>query len=187
VSGPKVIYDYDPKNLPRALLKAIGQAIAAGSQTEAIISMAIMGCLGIDAEYGYAVTTHMTLPHKYDVLKSVAEIRLTNPADLDSLDTLLANIEKALGKRHLVAHDGWCRNPHTNETFRSHIRARGSLQAELIPVTAQSVEKDALFIYDAGMELMEFVQQHGLIPSIPGLRPRGHKTKAARKKRRERG
>ena len=62
MSGPKVIYDYDPQNLPCELLKAIGQAIAAGSQTEAIISMAIMGCLGIDAEYGMAVTTHMALP-----------------------------------------------------------------------------------------------------------------------------
>ena len=72
----------------------------------------------------------MTLPLKFDVLKSVAEIRLTNPTDLDSLDTLLANIDKALGKRHSVAHDGWCRNPHTNETFRSHIRARGSVQVK---------------------------------------------------------
>jgi hypothetical protein len=145
--------------------------------------MAIMGCLGVDAEYGMAVTTHMALPLKVQVLKSVAEIKLNNPDDLDTLDTLLTNIENALGKRHSVAHDGWCRNPATNETFRTKITARGSLQAELVPVTAASVEKDAKVIHDAGMALAIFVQEQGLIPPIPSARPRGHKTKAARKKK----
>lgn len=59
---PPKEFDFDPRNLPHEIWEAIGFAILCGSQTENILGMAIGGCLGIDAEYAMAVTTHMTLP-----------------------------------------------------------------------------------------------------------------------------
>jgi hypothetical protein len=180
---PKVIYDYDPRNLPRKLVAAIGRLIAAGSQTETAINIAIMGCLGLDSEYGMAVTTHMALPLKFHVLKSVAEIRLHSPDSLDDLDKILDEIDTALGKRHDAAHDQWCLHPDTKETYRTKIKARGSVAGELIPVSVHAVEADALAVYESGMKLIDFVMRHDLTPPVAPLRPRGHKTKAARKKR----
>jgi len=54
-------YDFDPHNLPQELLAAIGLALTSYAQTERLIQDAIAGCLGIDVEYGAAVTIHMAI------------------------------------------------------------------------------------------------------------------------------
>ena len=183
---PTKEYDFDPRNLPQDLLAAIGLAITCASQTESVLEMAIGGCLGLDSEYTLAASTHMTLPLKFSVLRSAAEIRIDSLDDLDQLDILLDNIDRALGKRHNLAHDGWCRDPHTSTLFRTKYVARTRLQGDLIPVTVDSVREDAKAIYDAGMALMTFLAIRHLMPPIPAQpRPREHKSKAARKKRRE--
>jgi hypothetical protein len=179
-------FDFDPRNLPADLLQAIGLAIACGAQTESVISMAIGGCLGLDVEYAAATTTHMTLPLKFSVLRSAAEIRIDDLDDLDELDRLIDEVDKALGKRHEIAHANWCSDPETNELFRVKQVARARVDAERIPMTAASIKDDAAVIYQAGMDLMSFIGTRGLMPRIPTqIRPRAHKSKAARKKRRK--
>jgi hypothetical protein len=175
--------DFDPNNLPKEFLQAIGLAIACGAQTESVVSMAIGGCLGVDAEYAMATTTHMTLPLKFSVLKSVAEIRIDDLDDLDELDRLLDNVDKALGKRHEVAHASWCRNEDTGELFRVKQAARTRLEVDRAPVTSKEIAVDAAMIYAAGMALMTFIGARKLLPPIPPMRPRGHKSRTARKKR----
>jgi hypothetical protein len=69
-------YDFDPRNLPRDLLAAIGLMTSSAAQNEHCVEAAIAGCLGVDVEYGSAVTTHMTAPLRNSVLRSVAEIRM---------------------------------------------------------------------------------------------------------------
>ena len=56
---------------------------------------------------------------------------------------------------------------------------------DLLPMSIKRVERDALFVYDAGMKLMDFLLRRDLAPAAPKFRPRDHKSKAARKKRRE--
>ena len=90
-------YDFDPRNLPEEFLTQIGLAITCASQTEDMFAMAIMGCAGLDSEYGGAVTTHMTMPLKFSVLRSVAEIRL-EVGQLDQLDDLLEDVDAAMNK-----------------------------------------------------------------------------------------
>jgi hypothetical protein len=182
---PTKEYDFDPRNLPQELLAAIGLAVASASQTESIVAEAIGGCLGIDAEYALALTTHMTLPLKFSILRSVAEIRIDDLNDLDELDALLSNVDLALGKRHAIAHDGWCKDPDTGQLLRTKTVARMRLEAEFIPVTIAGVMADAEFIHRSGLALMTFIYARNLLPHLPAQpRPRGHKSKAARKKRR---
>jgi len=179
-------FDYDPHNLPRSLLEAIGLAIACGAQTEMAISMAIGGCLGLDVGYTAAATTHMTLPLKFSVLRSAAEIRIDDLDDLDTLDELLDAADKALGKRHEIAHARWCRDPDNGALFREKQVARTRVEAERIPITAYAIKADAEVIYQAGMDLVSFLAQRDLMPPIPAqILPRAHKSKAARKKRRK--
>lgn len=182
--SPNTVYDFDPRNLPSELLNAIGLAVASFAQTEKILEMAIAGCLGVDAEYGGAVTTHMPSPLRFSVLKSVAEIRIDDLDVLDELDKQLQELEAAFNKRNDLMHNQWARDPDSNNIFIVKEKARTRYEMESLPMTIDGVEGDALFIYQAGMNFMSFLMKKGLLPSFPPSRPRGHKSKAARKKRR---
>jgi hypothetical protein len=186
MSGTFKEYDFDPRNLPQKLLAAIGLMTASAAQTENCVDTAIAGCLGIDVEYGQAVTTHMTAPLRDSVLRSAAEIRIDDLDALDELDALLDTINEAFKKRNAVVHHAWCRDPETNAVFTVKETARTRVETDLLPMSVDSVERDALFVYQAGMDLYSFLMRHSLFPPFqPADRFRGHKSKAARKKRRE--
>jgi hypothetical protein len=156
------------------------------SQTENIVQLAISACLGVEAHYSAAVTTHMTAPLRDHVLRSVAQIRIDNLDALDDLDNLLDNINSAFTKRNLYVHHALARDYDTNQCFIAKTESRGQLESELIPVTVDQIKADADIIREAGLNLMTFLQRNGLelrFPAQPVYR--GHKTKAARKKRRK--
>lgn len=69
-------YDFDPRNLPKELLAAIGLATASASQTESLVEMAIDGCASLAVEFTAPTTTHMAAPLRDSVLRSAAEIRI---------------------------------------------------------------------------------------------------------------
>jgi hypothetical protein len=183
---PTKVYDYDPHNLPPDVLQAIGLIAACSAQNEYIIKQGIGGCLGLDIEYTDAVTTHMSSPHRNDVLRAVAEIKIDSLDDLDALDILLDTINEGFKKRNGYVHHGWCRDPQTNECFTAQVTARGRVEVELVPIAVQGIIKDADFIYDAGMALYTFLSERDLLPPVPAKpRPRAHKSKAAPKARRK--
>lgn len=179
-------YDFDPRNLPQELLAAIGMMTASAAQTESVVEDAIAGCLGVDSEYGAATTTHMAMPLRFSVLRSVAEIRIDDLDDLDELDALLELIEESFNKRNAVVHHAWCRDPETNKIFTVRTTSRARFEIQLIEMSVNHVKRDALFVYRAGMELQTFLSSRSLLPSLPPEgRLRGHKSKAARKARRK--
>jgi len=179
-------YDFDPRNLPQDLLAAIGLMTASAAQTEGCIEAAIAGCLGVDFEYGKGLTTHMTAPLRDSVLRSVAEIRIDDLDALDRLDELLDAINEAYSKRNAVVHHAWCRDPDTDAVFTHKETSRARYESDLIPMSVDQVKSDALFVYQAGMDLYSFLLARDLLPTFPPEgRFRGHKSKAARKKRRE--
>jgi hypothetical protein len=185
--APIKIFDFDPRNLPQDLLAAIGLATASAAQTESFIQEAIGGCLEIDVEYAAAVTTHMNAPLRDSVLRSVAEIRIDDLDDLDELDRLLDQINVAFSKRNGLAHHTWCRDPDDGRVFTVKQTSRTRLEMDLIEMTVNHVKSDALFIYNAGVDLQKFLSTRGLLPTFPPERPRGHKSKAARAARRKAG
>jgi hypothetical protein len=183
---PVKVYDFDPHNLPPDVLQAIGLITACSAQNEYIINQGIGGCLGVDIEYTDAVTTHMTSPHRDNVLRAVAEIKIDSLDDLDALDILLDTIDEGFRKRNGYVHRSWCRDPQTNECFTVQITARGRVEVGLAPMSVEEIVKDADFIYDAGIALHTFLSERGLLPPVPAKpRPRAHKSKAARKARRK--
>ena len=180
------VYDWNPLNLPPNALAAIGRVTACYAQTERILQQAIAGCAGVDFEYGLAITTHMPMPLRLSVLRSVAEIRIDDLDALDELDDLLERFETATQKRNSVAHNDWCRDPETNALFTMKTTSRARLEGDLLPMSVDHIESDALFIYQIGLDIYVFLQKHGLIPPMPDVpRPRHHKSKAARKMRRK--
>jgi hypothetical protein len=183
---PSKIYDFDPRNLSQELLAAIGLMTTSAAQTEGCVEAAIAGCLKVDFEYGKAITTHMSVPLRDSVLRSVAEIKIDNLDTLDELDRLLDTINEAYAKRNAIVHHAWCRDPDTGAVFTHKETSRARFESDLIPMSVNQVKRDALFVYDAGMALYTFLIVQKLLPSFPpDGRFRGHKSKAARKKRRE--
>jgi hypothetical protein len=179
-------YDFDPHNLPQDMLAAIGLVTACSAQTEWIVEQGIAGCLGIDFEYGAAVTTHMAAPLRDHVLRAVAEIKIDDLDDLDQLDDLLDAINTAFAKRNAYAHHSWCRDPRTNRCFSINTTARGRVETALIPISVSGIVRDAMAIYEAGMRLRAFLSSRQLLPPFsPQPRSRAHKSKALRKKRRK--
>ena len=80
---PETIYDFDPRNLPADFLESIGLCVTCAAQTQYMLEAAIWGCLGLDTEFGMAITTHMPQPLRISTLKAAAEIRLDDPDLLD--------------------------------------------------------------------------------------------------------
>lgn len=185
MTEPKKIYDFDPRNLPDDILAAIGLSVACASQTQYLLEGAIWGCLGLDTEYGMAVTTHMAQPLRISTLKAAAEIRLNSPELLDELDALIERLEQAISTRNNYSHQSWALDPETGEVFTAKVSARGSVSTDLIPQSADKIKSEARAIYDTGMALWMFLYTNNLVAPVPTLRPRGHKTKAARKKRKK--
>jgi hypothetical protein len=178
--------DFNPYSLPPAFLKAIGLVTATTGQTENQIEGFIAGCLGIDVEYGMAVTLHMTMPQRFSVSRAAAEIRIDDLDALDELDNLLDRAEKAFERRNGVVHHQWSFEPSTGRVFLVKESARKRVESDVIEMTLKELNETAKDMYDVGMSLYGFSKKHGLLPSFPaGLRPRHHKSRAARKKRRE--
>jgi hypothetical protein len=180
-----VEYDYDPRNLPREILAAIGLIATCSSQTEGIVEMVIGGCLGVTVEYAASVTSHMNAPMRDRTLRAAAEIRLDDLDALDELDRILDAVNAAFSKRNLYLHKMIGADP-KGKIFATSITARGSVDVEIIPLTADIIRKDAMAIYAAGMDLISFMGKYKLTPKFPSEpRSRAHKTKAARKKRKQ--
>lgn len=183
---PTAVYDYDPRNVPQGILLAIGLVTTCTAQTESMVENGIGGCLGIEVDFSAALTTHMNAPLRDHILRACAELRIDDLDDLDELDRLLDNVNKAFEKRNKYVHNPYCMKSETGQCFISTMTARGSLDAELVPITAEEIKADAVFIYEAGINLMGFLGPRGLMPSFPkARRERMHKTRAARKKRRK--
>ena len=181
------ILDFEPQNLPQDILAALGLMSASASNTESIVEMAIAGMLNLDGEQGWAVTAHMPSPLRMSVLKSAAEIKLTQAKALDELDVLLENIKTTAGARNEMVHGSWCRVPSTGEVRLINQEARTHVSVSSRPVTVDEIKLKAVAIYDAGIDLMRFLIALELVPALPRSRERGTNTpqsrKAARKKR----
>lgn len=179
-------FDFNPYSLPPGVVQAIGLVSAISAQTENVLEQIGAGCLGIDFEYGMAVTSHMSMPQRFSLIRSAAEIRIDDLDALDELDDLLDRAEKAFEARNGIVHHEWCVEPATRHVFRLEKTARKRVESDVVHVTDAEIQKVALELYEVGMVIYEFATRLNLLPAIPPHpRPRYHKSRAQRKKRRE--
>lgn len=162
--NPSVIYDFDPRNLPPEFLRAVGLVAMASAQTEHVVETFI-GCLaGVDNLETLAITAHMGGPLKDHVAGALIELNAVTAAIVDDVDDLLEAIEAALKKRNTLVHSPLMRHPDTGQVFSWRLKARGSLQLGLVPITVAEIEEDAAEIYEAGMALMQFQIDNRIMP-----------------------
>ncbi|HBR67898.1 MAG TPA: hypothetical protein DEA55_00805 [Rhodospirillaceae bacterium] len=183
---PKIIWDFDPRNLPPKFLQAVGLLAGASAQTEHVLGKFIGGLLGIDAIQALALTSNMTIPLKERVIRALAELRAPDLQELDKIDDLIDAAIAAFEKRNTVLHNPFMIHPETEEIFSHRLRVKGSLHLELKVITIEEIEQDAITLYEIGMRIMEFIDSRGLFPPIPikPLRKAPNRGKEAREKRR---
>lgn len=175
------LLDFDPSSLPQDYLAAIGLMSAAASSTDSIVGMAIAGMLGIDGEQGYAVTCHMSAPLRASVLKSAAEIVISNRYALDDLDERLEAIKRATEARNEIVHSSWAVRPSDKAVLLVQQEARTHVLISSRPVTVDEIKSKAVALYDSGMSLMQFIMSLDKVPALPRDRERGVNTPKARK------
>ena len=180
------VYDFNPNNLPADYLKAIGLVIACASQTEEIMRNFMGVLLGVDNIETIALGTHMSLPMKDDIIRAVLELNAPSASAVDEVDDILDGIREAMQLRNIVAHNEFAIHPDNGGIYSLRTTARGSLQAEFKPVTAQELLDTAEQIYRAGMALQEYMMKSGLGPRFregPLREPlnRGRKARQARR------
>ena len=185
---PSIIYDFDPNNLPKEYLEAIGLVIACASQTDVVMRDFVGALLKIDNAETVALGTHMSVPMKDDIIRSLTELNAPSASEVDEIDDLLDEIRDAFVMRNAIAHNGFAIHPESGEVLVMSEKARGSLQVELSPITVDQIRLGASRIYDAGMNLMTFMASRGIGPSFreTPIREALKRKKKARAERRDR-
>jgi len=186
-SEPKIVFDFDPHNLPEGYLEAVGLVAMAAAQTEDSMKDLLGGLLGIDNVDTLAVATHMSFPLKDQIIRALAELRADQAAFVDSLDDLLDTVKEAMDRRNVLVHNPLMLNPETNEVFSHRLKARGSLQLELKPITVDEIEQDAALIYEVGLSIIQFMNAFEIeyrYRQTPLMEPLNRR-KTARAQRRE--
>ncbi len=178
--------DFSPQKIPADYLQAIGLVVVASAQTEDIVQMAIAGILGVDAEIGWALTSHMTSPLRDSVARSLIEFRSHDDAILNEFDSIMGDIKDAWARRAEIVHNLWSIDEKTGEIYSVQSTARAGLIVDKRPMELKEIERDAEFIREAGLRMLKFLAQYDIMPDLPPRnRFRFHMNKAARKKRRK--
>lgn len=181
-----IIYDFDPRNLPPEILRAVGLVTTAAAQTESTLQDLIGALLGIDLAQTMAVTAQLSGAMKDQIARALIELCAPDTATVDELDELLDRVNAAMEKRNALAHSVLARNPETGEVFTYKESSRGAVKLRFTPVLAPKIEADAAEIYEVGMEVMRFITSRGLGPRAPDRPTREplKRGKAARESRR---
>lgn len=186
MSEPQITYDFDPRNLPPEYLQAIGLVVAASAQTESVVCNLIGSLLGIDNADSAAVTTHMSVPLRDNVVRSLIELKTEHSDIVDEIDDLMDAVTEAFATRNTIAHNSFAIHPETGEVLSHRMKARGSLQLELEPISIDEIQECAETVYDAGIAIVRFMMRVGIAPrprTKPLMEPLDRKKKARAKRR----
>ena len=108
----------------------------------------------------------MTAPLREGVLKSLTDMKFDDLSEIEAFDIHLANVSEAGDRRDRIVHHMWCTDEKTKEVFQMRTQARTRVSG-LTPISLKSIQADAKFIYDAGVELLRFLITRNLIPALP--------------------
>ena len=136
--------------------KAIGKVAVEWSWLESTVEVAIWRLLGVEADEGRAITTHVAPRIRLDMLLSLVSIRTISPSH-KALGSLLDEIREVGGKRNDIVHGFWSgvhfdRPEPAAEV--SKVSARGVVKFDVREMTATKIEAVADRIFRLNRELL---------------------------------
>lgn len=151
------VFDFDPRNLPDAHLRAIGLVVAASAQTESIVAQVIGMLVGLRTVDCVAVTAQMGTNLRLDVAETLIREKV-EPDDLkEACLEALAAVRIAIGARNGIIHRDWMRDPDTGEVRGSKTTAKGSIKVKIPDSSTTAIEAQAAAIYQSGISLFGLI------------------------------
>lgn len=154
-----------------ATLQAIGHVAYQWSYLEELIAGGIWWLLDLrvsrpkDLDRARAITTHLNVPTRLNMLRSLARTYLTEAADIAELDKHADRIrQKLAGKRNGVVHGLWTQSTKPNRAWQVTFSARGEVVPTFRELTDTQIHDIAREIDNCANELLEFFRRTGIGP-----------------------
>lgn len=156
-------YDFAPDRLPSELLQSLGYVSAAAAQAEFCINAAIAGVVGLNELVGMSVTTHMSMPMRFQALRSGGHMRWgRDDPTMKALEELIVGLEAAFEQRNKFVHGSWAVDPVDGSTHLIRQSARKSVQMARQAVGWEVVRAAGDRLTELGHEVMGLTIQAGL-------------------------
>jgi hypothetical protein len=150
--------------VPDEYLTAIGRVCVQWGALEGMIEISIIKLANLDLYDPRALilTSHLSVPLRLDILKSlVQELRINYP-QLSRFDEIAPRLAQAQSARNRIIHGRWSLHPETGEVTVSRATARGTLKTKIEPVSLSDLEKIAKNIEAVSIDLYQMIvgKQH---------------------------
>jgi hypothetical protein len=143
-------------------LQAIGMVASEWSYLESIVETAIWELAYVGEDVGRAITTHVGMRARLDMLRTLFRLRSDDEEAATKLDKLCERIDRAARKRNELVHALWVRGDYGSPMTLT-VMARGTLQRERTGKHAKEIESVAALIADRSRALQEFLEAKGVV------------------------
>lgn len=148
-------------DMPPEYLKAIGDVVVRWNHLEQLLNNILGGLLANDPNDIRAkiVFAHMAFPQKLDIMASIAEEYLKNPANsfLEMYKPAMPLLRQAQVDRNLVIHSMW--GFFDGQVMRSLMTARGRFKFTWQPASIKEIQKASKSIDAARGSLRELLPE----------------------------
>lgn len=158
-------YTYDlPPN--REQLEAIGMVASEWARLESIVETAIWSLACLDEDTGQAITTHIGLPARLDILPTLFRLKHGDGPESTHLAKLCKKIRGPLSRqRGEAVHALWVRGAY-GSPLHYIVRARGKLEKEKAGRPAAKIHEVAALIQQHSSELKTFLEAHRVLTPL---------------------
>lgn len=143
-------------------LQAIGMVASEWSYLESIVETAIWELAYLGEDIGRAITTHVGMRTRLDMLRTLFRLRSDDERAATKLDKLCDKIDRAARKRNELVHALWVRGEYGSPMTLT-VMARGTLQQEKGGKHAKEIESIAALIADRSRALQGLLEDHGVV------------------------
>jgi hypothetical protein len=126
-----------------------------------VVETAIWRLLDIDEDDGRALTTHVGMRDRLNMLRTL--FRLRRPDDAEKLDSLCEKIDDKLShQRNELVHTLWVTGEYGSPMTLT-VKARGTLEKTKRGISAKDIEAVAARIRDRSVALQDFLDSKGVV------------------------
>lgn len=140
-------------------LKAIGKIAVLWSYLEIDVEVAIWAFSGLSVEQGMALTTHIKIIPRLDMLETIGNT-LADPKYKSSIQDLVARARRILPERNRIIHANWaCTIDETPSVWKP--QAKGKLQITVTKTPVSEIESIATAIEGVLTDLQALISSKG--------------------------
>lgn len=147
-----------PLMLPRAHLQAIGNLAAHWAYVENVVEFAIWAELNLTRRQGMALTTHMGLVSRCQLIVMLIHERLSETL-CKPMEDLLARIDKTRVQRNDIIHAFWKREKTGTSAEVMKTTAKGRIRQERRAISVNEIRDVTYEAWQLASEMMDLLEE----------------------------